>query len=258
MAAPAIWLLGDCGQAVFAAPRRWLQARANCELLGGAAEASARASVPRDPPDSLLWLQSRPGQVEQRDVERLHGQLPLARLAVLTGPWCEGEQRSGRPLTGVERVPWHAWESRLPLALGLGAEPPVRWPRTATESERIQQRTAPRAQQRQAGLKASIFTDRRETYESLAEALTSLGVEPLRGQTAARSGLNELGRLAIFDGWSQLSAAHAACRPDVLLLHFPRPEDRDRAAALGIRFVLALPLLLSDLATMLEAVTRAH
>lgn len=249
MAAPAIWLLGDCGQADFAAPLKWLNAQAQCGQVGGVAEARARAVDSRDSPDSILWLQSRPGQIRQRDVERLHGLIPLARLAVLTGPWCEGEQRTGRPTTGVERVPWHAWQTRLPLALGLNSQPSVRGPRTATESERLEQRTAALALHRHAGLKACIFAERRETYESLANALQSLGVLPIRGPAMAQG---ELAHLAIFDGWSQCNRANVASQSGVLL-HFPRPEDCARASALGIRFVLALPLLLSDLATMLEA-----
>jgi len=55
----------------------------------------------------ILLAQPLPDQVRQADVDRLQHLVPLTRLVVVAGTWCEGELRSGFPPTGVIRLYWY-------------------------------------------------------------------------------------------------------------------------------------------------------
>src|SRR5688500_4148457 len=126
MAEPSLWIVGDCRHADFSSAIEWTKAHARCVLFD--APTDALRDLPFEP-DAILLAQSRPGQISHEDVERLHAAAPLARLIYLVGPWCEGELRSGQPCPGVVRVPWRAWQSRLPHELRIAR----RLARTATE-----------------------------------------------------------------------------------------------------------------------------
>src|SRR5262245_46505932 len=101
-----VWLVGDWQHADFAEAQAWLRQR--CRLLPLPLGEGTPA------PHAILIAQSRPGQSSRTAIEQWHARAPLARLVGLVGPWCEGEQRSGRPWPGVVRVPWRSWRTRLP------------------------------------------------------------------------------------------------------------------------------------------------
>jgi len=84
----------------------------------------------------VLWTE-RPSIVDQSMIDALASDFPLARLILIVGSWCEGEMRTGRPVTGVERWRWTDWRQ---LTLGefdssVAAESHWR-PRTWTPIER--------------------------------------------------------------------------------------------------------------------------
>src|SRR4051812_33805324 len=108
MSLPSIWLIGDWGAPAFDEPVAWIRASTNCRCFASPAAACAEglAATSTHEPQSIVLLQARPGEVSAEQVEKLHAREPLARLILLTGPWCEGEQRSGRPVAGVSRVAW--------------------------------------------------------------------------------------------------------------------------------------------------------
>src|SRR4051812_13125153 len=116
-----IAIVGDWRHADFADALLWLNARAACACYHDVSAAAEELGSParRRDPASILFMQSRPGQISAREVECLHAIAPLAGLAALVGPWCEGELRSGRPWPGVVRIPWKAWTYRLAQELRL-------------------------------------------------------------------------------------------------------------------------------------------
>jgi len=63
-------------------------------------------------PDLVLLLQSYPGEFSAGPLDALRRLLPLAGMGVILGPWCEGEGRSGKPLSGAWRIYWHQWSAR--------------------------------------------------------------------------------------------------------------------------------------------------
>jgi len=245
MAERTIWVAGDWQHADFAAALAWLTERTRLlplPLGEGRGEGGA-------PPHAILIAQSRPGQIARSAVEQWHARAPLARLIALLGPWCEGEQRSGKPWPGIVRVPWSTWPTRLPLALALDS-PAIRLPRTATDAERLQSELT-RLPSRQTLGTALVRTSSRVSFDGLRLALKACG---LSAEWAGES-TSAQADLEIIDGWEARPAA--AGPPRILLLHFPRPDDLGRAAKFGVVAVVAQPLLIADLAQLLQRL-RSH
>ena len=244
---PSIWIVGDWQHTDFSAAVAWLAESARCERFSDPSEPNRGC---QSAPHAILLLQSRPGQISANEVEQWHAAAPLARLVALVGPWCEGELRSGQPWPGVVRVPWRAWQTRLPVELGLvqanGAMDPQ--PRTASATDRLECTLQSLKKPADHQTKAIIFTDRKDWFESVADALQTLGLE-----TDCHLPAISDADLLIFDGWNQITDLPSAPKiRKLLLLDFPRPEDHSRAASMGIDSVVALPLLLTDLAMALE------
>jgi hypothetical protein len=87
MGQPIVWIIGDWKQAEFDEAVQWLKTQcfkgqARCTWFDDAAAAlsSLRAVEGVPAPPAILLIQSRPGQIRQGDLERLHAAAPLARL----------------------------------------------------------------------------------------------------------------------------------------------------------------------------------
>jgi len=267
-----ILVIGEWPHRHFAAPLGWLDVHAACTYYRkvGAAAAHLRSPARQADPTGILLVQSRPGQYSFAEVEHLHAAAPLARLVALLGPWCEGEQRSGRLWPGVVRVPWRAWQSRLARELGFTESPGGndRLPRTATDVERIERNTAARKHRQCIAANTIVHSDHRANYECIAGLLAELGIQAAWHGGAAAT--NHRADIEIFDGWPggrESLAENGAAEwtnkvrqrlptPSLLLLHFPRPDDIDLAREAGFKAVVALPLFTSDLATAIEAALR--
>lgn len=249
MRSPAIWLVGDWSELTFADAIAWLRASTECQRFDSPQLAAQHHATTRNGvvPTALIIAVSRPGRFAAKDIERLHTLLPLARLVAVTGPWCEGEQRSGRPWAGVVRIPWRSWRERLPRLLGFGVGAEALSPRTATDTERVENAAATiRSKPRLHGT-AAIRTHSLVTYRYLADAVGQLGVA-----VTPRSENDATIDVIIFDGWENVTpvSEHAPQRR-ILTLHFPRPDDQVRAQRAGIHTILAQPSLLTDLAAAL-------
>lgn len=206
--------------------------------------------------DVIVLAQAYPGQYPAESIDRLRQLAPLARIVALLGSWCEGESRSGRPVPGVVRVPWHQFPARSArelarLADGFGSV----WglPATAGEDERVLA-SAERALPQSEGLVA-VYSPEFEMYDWLAEAVRR------RGQSAVwlrpRQPIHVRGaRAAVFDGLEcdgeeldtlRRLAARVHPAPVVALMPFPRTQDCDRVRAAGASALLAKPLAIDDL-----------
>jgi hypothetical protein len=240
MADRTIWVAGDWQHADFAPAMAWLEGRARLLALPDPLPKGKGTQ-----PHAILIAQSRPGQISPRAVEQWRPRAPQARLVSLVGPWCEGEQRSGNPWPGVLRVAWRTWPTRLPLALGFDA-PDVRLPRTATDAERLQSELATLRTRRRGGV-ALVRTKSRVTFDGWRAALEACGLSAAWAGDVAAGPAD----LEVIDGWDEwLGAASGA--PRILVLHFPREGDLERAAQLGAAGLLSQPLLLADLAQCLS------
>ena len=90
----------------------------------------------------------------------------------------------------------------------------------------------------------AICSPRRSEYQALADACWAFGWRSC-WQSPTQPPQFHGASLMLVDGWPSLPSELSA--PAVLLLDFPRTEDVARAVELGIRRVLARPLLVTDL-----------
>jgi hypothetical protein len=241
---PTIWLVGDCEHPDLAGATDWLRTNFNCRLPTAIEDPDAS-------PAAIVLAQSRPGSISAREVEALHRRAPLARLILLTGPWCDGEFRSSRNSPGVARIRWHEWRLRLPAE---PATPVLRLPRTATDAERLEGTLRELSGQIRAHGRVAIITPLCGRYSVLADACNALGWHStwFDGNRPQRTDETDV---LLVDGWAnlQVDAQPSDSRPRVLLLPFARPGEIESARDRGIREVIAEPFSLASLAAALTA-----
>ncbi len=214
-------------------------------------------------PDVIVIAQAFPQQFSHRDIDRLRRLAPLGRILVLLGSWCEGETRSGRPLPAAVRVYWHQWIAqgeREFKRLIQGQCPSWGLPVTATDEERLLMSTE-QSPTLGHGLVA-IHARSVEMADWLSAACRRRGYSTVLVRPPQYAPIGGV-VAAIFDG-SDLGGAEldqlrglVACLgnvPVVVLLDFPRIEDKRSAIAAGAAAVLAKPFFLEDFDWQLDNV----
>lgn len=262
MSGIAVLVVGDTSRAEFREARDSLLAGAQAREAADLLAASALVEQGEFLPEVIVVAQSYPGQFPAAQIDQLRRLAPLARVLGLSGAWCEGEMRTGKPWPGAIRVYWHQWPARWRHELARTARglcPAWGLPVTATEEERL----LAAAEERLARRVGTIGVRARsaDSAEWLCATLESWGYEavwlhprrPPEIQAAA----------AVFDGTDitghELEDLRrlAACfdRPRVVaLVDFPRLETRRAALAAGAAAVLGKPVMLEDLYWQLERV----
>ena len=264
----SILLIGDIDRAEFRQASAAARRLGNLFAVADASAAAEAIASGRTTPDLIVVAQAFPGEYCAASIERLRRLAPLARVVGLLGPWCEGETRTGKPWPAAIRVYWHQWLPRAEEDLRrLGSGQTSNWslPITASEEERLLA-MADRPWPPRRGLVA-IRSPWAQMHAWLADACrlrgyTSVRLPAAAGQSARIAAVDVL----LFDGTDgedheliELARLAASVRPApvVVLLDFPRVEDRDRVLAAGAAAVLAKPLLLEDLFWQLDAVWPA-
>jgi CheY-like chemotaxis protein len=218
-------------------------------------------------PDVIVIAQAFPGQFSHQVIDRLRRLAPLARVVGLMGSWCEGEMRTGAPWPGVVRTYWHQWAARCGRELCRMANGQCcSWtlPPTASEEERLLADMNPFGLPPQRGL-VLICAKSREMAQWLSAACRSRGFATVwqHGPSVAHM---EGAVAAIFDSADLNAEEHDDLRrlterlhpaPVVVLLAFPRCEDRRRALSAGAAVVVSKPLVVEDLFWELERAMSA-
>jgi CheY-like chemotaxis protein len=260
---PSVLLVGDVDGAEFQQCLAWL--RQNARLTVSSSLTFAARWLQSDSAADcrfIMLVQQRPGQFSRRDVERLHGAAPLARLVGLLGSWCEGETRSGHPFHGVIRIYWHqfpwraAWEWKA-LQSGYGS-----WSlaRTASDADRLLSPAGPSAGAAPRGMLV-LRAASHVTYETLSDVCSAAGWssiwwpprQPLRTCRPAALVLDA-------ECWTRreqdelaAAAADLAPAPTLALVGFPRIQDVESWRAPGISAVVSKPFLNEDLLAALTS-----
>lgn len=253
MAKALVWLGGDWKSPVYGAALAWLEDHAQCRhVIAGEATAVGPAAV--------VIAQSRPSEFSKAEIERLQAVGHGCPVIVLAGSWCEGELRSGTPLTGVTRIEWRRWRRGFESELVPLLQP-------AAERQQTQYSLPPDAQLIARNLRAvrrmktqfdaaAIGTDSLPLFESLADSLGQFRIKAKRAANDAD--LLATAKLFLYDGWPQFERLSGGSRATdavrtLLLLDWPRPADARRAKDAGIHEIISVPFLLSDLATAISA-----
>jgi hypothetical protein len=209
------------------------------ELLGGWRIARSVGCDDAIKPSAVVWLQSRPGQFSQSEIDAVLIADPLARPVVIAGALCAGEPRSEKLLLDVARLYWHQpLDAFWSLIKG------------DTSGLRFDARTG-----QWIGIHAAQLTD----YEGLAGVCQSLGFSTL-WQNDRWPIISSEPNYRMFRGWNSwerwcdeqaTSRLKQPTTPAILVLDFPTPCDVERARESGLDHVLATPFRAGDLGACL-------
>jgi len=257
--------VGDGSKCEFRRVLSTLKASTHAKTAVNLDEATALLAVPRETVDLIILAVSRPGEIRCDQFDDLVRQAPLSRIILVLGSWCEGEQRSGKPWPGGQRVFWYDWSrywQRELESVAHGLCPTWGRPVTTTHEE-LTDSTVTLPTTRSAGL-IVLDTPVLETADTLADLLRVCGYATYWVRSA-----NDLGKVAgatsaVWEGTmgDDREVAHLARLsfasgriPIVALLDFPRADRIERLLAAGAAHVVAKPFLLDDLLTALQRAT---
>ncbi len=261
---PDVLLLGAYGHADFAEVVGLPQASVRVSAAATADEALERLAGGAVGPELIILAQDRPGVVPAADVERLRHAAPLAGIIAVAGSWCEGELRTGRPLSGVRRLYWHEfapWWQQQVSRRAAGLAPDWAGPATVELTESLADETR---ELRLSPGAVVLRTSRWDTADALADALGTAGLatvwEAPGGQSSrvwgAVGGIWEGGQLSRREERDLRSFRERLGRstPVVALLDFPRHDSVRQARAAGADIVLGKPWRNADLLQSLATV----
>ncbi|MCG8448249.1 MAG: hypothetical protein MI725_01550 [Pirellulales bacterium] len=216
------------------------------------------------PPELILLAQPLPRVYRQDEINRLQALTPLSRIVVVAGTWCEGEMRSGAPLSGVLRLYWYEFAPWWTAALGKlseGTSPPWSMPLDSPRAGRY----SPQAMsQRNSkfGLIA-VSTTNSSSYDTFAAMLPAYGFssvwvrdcESMQSTQKFQGGIwdggqfdgEELRQLTLF---CQQMKKHRRCV--IALLDFPRAEHFQQARDAGAWTVLGKPFVVAEIVEALS------
>ena len=216
---------------------------------------------------AVVLAQSRRDQFSQSAVDVIRRQLPDTPIVNLLGSWCEGQNRSGNPLSGVTPVLWHQWDSqfeRFCRQIVEGVATHWHHPLTATVADRVRD-FSPDAHlaAELAGQTILISAESRATFETLADMLELYRCQSLWAEESQRSSSSRTFAAVLVDGNSaseELLRRVARLKdsfgelPALALLNFPRKQCFASLAASGIKEVVSKPFTHCEI---LESLTRA-
>lgn len=256
----SVLAIGPWSQGEFAILRDQVSECDTWSLLADCNSASELVSCDELLVDSILLAQPLPGFYKQAQIETLRRLAPLAQIVVVAGTWCEGELRTGKPLSGVLRLHWHEfahwWCKRMNQV--VECSPCLDGPLTLRDS--------PGEPTIAATL--SIHTPTLASYEALTAVLGRSGAHCLwvldsQVPDAATIGLWDGGQLDPQE-WQQLENFATKLKQNggalVTLLDFPRKEHILRLRKLGCNTVFGKPYVVTELITAIARLweTREH
>lgn len=253
-------LVGDWHLSEFAASLDGIPSAKSWQSFADLQAVAEFLSDSAEPPELVFLTQPLPDAYEQAEVDRLQQRAPLSRIVVVAGTWCEGELRTGKPLSGVIRLYWYelaSWWQAAARRRDAGLCPLWSQPLDQSQAGRwssANQLAAANKTNNQVCIDASDYA----VYESLSAALKAFSID---AAWAGREleGADKLTQLGIWDG-GQLSAREITrlasfCSkingPVVALLDFPRVEHFEQARAVGATAVLAKPYIVEELVAAL-------
>lgn len=266
-----VFVVGDCRSQEFRDPLAQLHASAELTSvvdLAGAVSLVTRGVVL---PDLVVLAQQFPRQFDAAGVEQLRHKVPTAHFVSLLGSWCEGEERTGEPLPGVQRIYWNrfaAWWAAQRRLLTAGLCPDWGQPVTSAEDDRRlatlrNEAPLPRVCESSPPTIAVAATQR-EMADWLCEACRvwgygAVGLNP-------REHLPQMPVAAVI--WDCRDAEdltelkrlrrHFTDVPLVAVANFPRWQQRERLINEGVAGLLSKPLRIDELQAVLQPLLKNH
>lgn len=198
----------------------------------------------------ILVCKERRGSIDQGLIEQLKTLAPGTPIVVLLGSWCEGESRSGTPLTGVTNIYWHQWQGDfIQLQSFVSGQ---HWPIALADATELLEAEPQQSQLFAISALTSI------QYEMMAEAISALGGKSVwLEKTSWQAEPIDSVLAIIVDGDSRseslsrrvaLAQSLAPDRPVICTMGFPRKNEvQDLRAKFGVSQVVSKPFDLSQL-----------
>lgn len=227
-------------------------------------------SIPPADYDVIVLAQSRRDQFSQTLVDSLRAKMPHVPVVALLGSWCEGQNRSGEPLLGVNDVHWHQWRNRFELfskQLQSGDTPDWQQPLTATVADRVRDLSIDSASLNSIkGTRILISSLQRTSFESLRDALSLYHCDCAwnESSTIAKDAEFDLvcvdGNTATDDFRSRVEAIRNRMGevPVIAILNAPRQQDFTGLASIGVFELIAKPFLQQDLVLVAIRALQQH
>jgi len=204
-------------------------------------------------PELIFLAQPLPGYYLQADIDRLQQLVPLTRLVIVAGTWCEGELRTGTPPTGAIRLYWYElstwWQAAL-RRLDASLCPLWSLPLDHAQAGRCSTETHKQAPTK---LETTIRIDAADfaVYETLVASLRTFGItcyhEKTNSTCTPTAGIWDGGQLSERELQRLTSFCRQVAGPVVALLDFPRVEHYQQAQSAGAAAVMAKPYILEEL-----------
>ena len=217
--------------------------------------------------DLIVLAASRRNQFSHEWVESIRGKASPTPLVALLGTWCEGEQRSGEPWPGVQRIYWHQWQSRFDHFIRqLASDQVCDWqlPATSNHADSAMNFTSlDTTKVFDKRLSVGVSAVSEIHYQMVADALQTRVAAPhwIERQHCDAAVIEQLSLIVVdADSWNRdvedrihwLRNGLKIDTPIVLLLNFPRQSDLAALNAVGISEVVSKPFQLSDFALAIE------
>lgn len=242
-------LIGRTRRNEFQEGCQWLAQRFSCIQFDS-------ISLVPDPlfnsPSDILLFQSLRGEFPAQQVNLLRMRFPLASFCCVLGSWIEGETRSGQPLTGVYRVSSQQFVSMMRTKTRTWNG----WPTTTAADEHWMETSnhEPSLPNRQ-NRKVLVVGYDHSLVEALASACSELGFTATTGTPKPTETPKDVNCI-IYDAtrnrpqriddirrFRELSPRTHL----VVLIDFPRVEEREEMIRGGANEVLSKPFDLSQL-----------
>ncbi|MBL8829797.1 MAG: hypothetical protein JNM18_22650 [Planctomycetaceae bacterium] len=126
--------------------------------------------------DLIVLAMDRPGEVASATVDELRRRCPTAGVVTIVGTWCEGETRTGRPVTGGMRLyelEAAVWLEQQLKRFATGQCPAWGRPAARSNEERWLETIDSRASE--LGLRLAVCSPSPRWLETLRDGLNALG-----------------------------------------------------------------------------------
>ena len=218
------------------------------------------SSAPSQEYDLVVLAQSRRNEISASTVDEIRQSMPQVPIVVLLGTWCEGENRSGEPLEGVNNVLWHQWEKRFEkfcVQMNEGVSTDWHLPLTATVADQVRDFSPDPSHVKQlSGPNVGVSASHRSSFESIRDLLNLYSCEVSWIESDKEKAKSEQFDAVCVDierGIEQQKNSISVLKslfhniPTVVLLGFPRKQDVDGLAAFGITQIVSKPFTADEL-----------
>lgn len=213
----------------------------------------------------VVLAQSRRDQISQSTVDLLRSELFEVPIVLLLGSWCEGENRSGKPLLGVNQVLWHQWDSRFErfcIQIQDGVKSDWHQPLTASVSDRVRDFAPDGAiVEKLQGKKILVSSEDSTTFETISDMLSIYQCAGFWAESR-ETDVSDVDAICVDGNGASDNFIDRIVRlkskfenvPVSVMLNFPRQQDLDALMAVGVQEVVSKPYTHNE---FLHSVTRA-